>query len=103
MAHIAKLRLLLASALGPAIAVLLLALFIGYAVFGANGVLAWGGYTRQLHEARTELAVAKAEKARLQNRVSLLDPRHIDPDMADELVRRELNVNHPDEVIVPLN
>jgi cell division protein FtsB len=103
MAHIAKLRMLLFSALGPAFAVLLLVLFMGYAVFGANGLLAWGGYTTQLHDARIALAQVKAEKARLQNRVKLLDRRHIDPDMADELVRRELNVNHPDEVIVPLN
>jgi len=38
----------------------------------------------------------------LQNRVTLLDPRHANPDMVDELVRKELNVAHPDEVIVPL-
>ena len=43
---------------------------------------------------------SKTEK--LRNRVALLDPRHANPDMVDELVRRELNVAHPDEVIVPL-
>ena len=44
-----------------------------------------------------------SERAVLQNRVELLDPKHVDPDMVDELVRKELNVVHPDEVIVPLN
>jgi cell division protein FtsB len=33
----------------------------------------------------------------------LLDPRKADPDMADELVRKDLGLVRPDEVIVPLN
>jgi cell division protein FtsB len=32
----------------------------------------------------------------------LLDPRHVDPDLADELVRRNLDLVKPDEVVVPL-
>ncbi|HSX74687.1 MAG TPA: septum formation initiator family protein [Shinella sp.] len=103
MAHIIKLRTLLLSALGPAFAIFLLFLFAGYAVLGSSGILAWGDYSRQLVESRKELAVVKAERARLKNRVDLLDPRRADPDMVDELVRRELGVNHPDEVIVQLN
>lgn len=102
MAHILKLRMLLMSALGPAFAIMLLMLFAGYALFGPNGILAWGDYSRQLSERRHELAVVNAERMRLKNRVNLLDPRHADPDMVDEMVRKELNVNHPDEVIVPL-
>lgn len=90
------------SAFGPALAIVLLALFAGYAVLGANGILAWGDYSRALEHRRHELATVKAERDRLKNRVELLDPRHADPDMVDELVRRELNVGHPDEVIVPL-
>jgi len=102
MAHIAKLRTLLMSALGPALAILLLLLFAGYAVFGSSGILAWGDYSRQLHDSRAELAMVKKQRDQLKNRVQLLDPRRADPDMVDELVRRELNVGHPDEVIVPL-
>ena len=102
MAQIAKLRSLLMSAFGPAVAIVLLALFAGYAVLGSNGVLAWGDYSHALHERQQELAKVKAERDRLKNRVDLLNPRHADPDMVDELVRRELNVGHPDEVIVPL-
>jgi hypothetical protein len=36
----------------------------------------------------------------LRNRVALLDPRHVDPDLAGELLRKNLNVAHPDEVIM---
>jgi len=103
MAQLAKLRTLFAGALGPAIAVLMLAALLSYAILGANGILAWGGYTQQLQDSRAELKVVQAERARLANRVNLLNPNHVDPDMADELIRRELNVAHPDEIIVPLN
>ncbi|CAN5450613.1 hypothetical protein BH10PSE14_BH10PSE14_17720 [soil metagenome] len=103
MAQIAKLRMLLFSALGPAFAMLLLILFAGYAVIGPSGILAWGDYSRQLHQAQAQLASIKFDRDRLRNRVDLLDPHRTDPDMADELIRRELGLNHPDEVIVPLN
>ena len=102
MAQIATLRSLLMSAFGPALAIVLLALFAGYAVLGSNGILAWGDYSRALEERRDDLAKVRAERDRLKNRVDLVDPRRADPDMVDELVRRELNVGHPDEVIVPL-
>lgn len=102
MAHIAKLRMLFSSAFGPAIAILLLALLIGYAILGPNGLLAWGGYAQQLKDSKAELRVVQAQRAKIANKVDLLDPRHVDPDMADEMIRRELNVGHPDEIVVPL-
>lgn len=102
MAQIAKLKSLLMSAFGPALAILLLFMFAGYAVLGSNGILAWGDYTQALKQRQHELKQVKAERDHLKNRVDLLDPRHADPDMVDELVRRELNVTHPDEVVVPL-
>jgi len=102
MAQLAKLRMLFSMALGPTIAVLLLALLVGYAVLGSNGILAWGGYTHQLRDGRAELKIVQAERARISNRVKLLDPRHVDPDLADEMIRKDLNVGHPDEIVVPL-
>jgi cell division protein FtsB len=103
MAHIAKLRTLLFSAFGPAIAVLLLLFFAGYVVLGSNGVLAWGDYSRQLHRAKGELKSVQTQRNELRNRVDLLNPRRVDPDLSDELIRRQLGVIHHDEVIVPLN
>ena len=102
MAHLVKLRLLFGNALGPALAILLLLLFVAYAVLGPSGILAWGDYSRQLRERQAELAQLKAQQAALQNRVNLLDPTRTDPDLADELVRRQLGVNQPDEVILPV-
>jgi cell division protein FtsB len=87
----------------PALALLVVGNFAGYAIAGPNGLLAWGGYHRDLNERKAELAELKAEKARLQHRSRLLDPRKADPDIADELIRRDLGLVREDEVIVPLN
>jgi cell division protein FtsB len=87
----------------PAMAVLIVGNFAGYAIAGPNGLLAWGGYHRDLEERKVELAQLEEEKARLRHRSALLDPKKADPDMADELVRRDLGLVRPDEVIVPLN
>ena len=35
---------LLRAAIGPALALTIIAFFGGYALFGSNGVLAWGDY-----------------------------------------------------------
>jgi len=101
MAQFAKLRYLFGSALWPAIAIMLLALFMGYAIFGPSGILAWGDYSSKLQQRRAELAQLKKHEAAIANRVKLLDPDRVDPDMADELVRKGLGVTHPDEVVLP--
>ena len=86
----------------PALAVIVVGTFAGHAVAGPNGLLAWGGYHRALEERQAELAQLQAEKARLRHHSALLDPRKADPDMADELVRKDLGLVRPDEVIVTL-
>ena len=98
-----KLIMLLRLALMPAIAFTIIAFFGGYALFGSNGVLAWGDYSRRYQLRSIELASVQKEKAELANRVKLLDPRRANPDMVDELVRRDLGLTRPDEVIIPLN
>jgi cell division protein FtsB len=98
-----KLMLLLRSAFLPAIAFTIIAFFGGYALFGSNGVLAWGDYSQRYEARKVELALVQQEKAELANRVKLLDPRRANPDMVDELVRRDLGLTRPDEVIIPLD
>jgi len=87
----------------PALALLVVGNFAGYAIAGPNGLLAWGGYHRDLEARKAELARLEAEKAALRHRSRLLDPRKADPDMAEELVRRDLGLVRADEVIVTLD
>ena len=87
----------------PALALIVVGTFAGHAVAGPNGLLAWGGYHRALKERQVELAQLEEQRAKLRHRSALLDPRKADPDMADELVRRDLGLVRPDEVIIPLD
>lgn len=95
-------KAVLRRALLPAAALALMGFFGAYAVIGANGVLAYGDYHRQLGKKEQQLAALEARREVLRNRVALLDPRHANPDLVDELVRKELNVAHPNDVIVPI-
>ncbi len=94
---------LLRGAIWPALAFSVIAFFGFYALFGSNGLLAWGDYAQRYQTRTAELARVEKARAELANRVSLLDPRRANPDMVDELVRRDLGLAHPDEVIIPLD
>jgi cell division protein FtsB len=87
----------------PALALIVVGNFAGYAIAGPNGLLAWGGYHRDLQDRKAELARLEAEKATLRHRSALLDPKSADPDLADEMVRDKLGLVRPDEVIIPLD
>ena len=86
----------------PALALIIVGTFAGHAVAGPNGLFAWGGYHRALEERKTELVRLELERDQLRHRSVLLDPRKADPDIADELVRKDLGLVRPDEVIIPL-
>jgi cell division protein FtsB len=87
----------------PALALIVVGTFAGHAIAGPNGILAWGGYHRALKERQAELAQLEQQQGELKHRSQLLDPNKADPDMADELVRKDLGLVRPDEVIVPLD
>lgn len=87
----------------PALMFTVLAFFGAYAVLGPNGILAYGDYKRQLAKRERDFAALDQRRQVLKNRVDLLNPDHANPDMVDEMVRKELNVAHPDEMIVPLD
>jgi len=87
----------------PALALIVVGTFAGHAIAGPNGILAWGGYHRALQQRQAELAQIETERAQLKHRSQLLDPKKADPDMADELVRKDLGLVRPDEVVIPLD
>lgn len=75
----------------------------GLALAGPSGVLAWGENISLLDQRRTTIASLEEQRDELRNRVKLLDPSKVDADLAGELVRRNLNVVHEDEVVITLN
>jgi len=86
---------------GLALAALLL--MGGFVIAGPSGVIAWTENEHLLAQHQQRIQHLASERDRLQNRVQLLDPRHADPDLAGELLRRNLNVAHPDEMVMLLD
>jgi cell division protein FtsB len=86
----------------PALALIIVGTFGGHAIAGPNGLLAWGGYNRDLDQRREELAKLEAERDALRHRSALLNPNKADPDLGEELIRRDLGLVRSDEVIIPL-
>lgn len=83
-------------------ALVVLLLLAGLALAGPYGLLAWGESIAMLEQRQERIERLTADRAELQNLVNQLDPEHVDPDLATELVRRNLNVAHPDEYVLEL-
>ncbi len=86
-----------------AIALCCLLALSGVAIIGPSGVLAWSENRRLLAEHQQEIKQLVEQRDHLSNRVRLLDPHHVDPDLAGELLRAKLNVVHPDEMVLLLH
>jgi cell division protein FtsB len=80
----------------------LLLLMAGWSIAGPSGLLAWSENLRLLDQRQKEVQQLTAQRDELKNRVALLDPRHADPDLTGELLRSNLNVVHPDEMVMML-
>lgn len=75
----------------------------GLVLAGPSGIIAWSENNRLLAERQGELKQLQIQRDELKNRVALVDPRHVDPDMAGELLRKNLNVVHPDEMVMMIH
>ena len=75
----------------------------GYIPLGPSGLVSWSEHRHLLEVRRAEVKALTDECDTLRNRVALLNPRGIDPDLAGELLRKDLNVVHPDEVVILLD
>jgi cell division protein FtsB len=89
------------SAAIPAAAILIIGYFASAALIGPNGLFALGGYRAQLQDKQAQLKTAQDYRATLEHRAQLLDPRHVDADYGDEIVRKTTGQVRPDEVIIP--
>lgn len=77
--------------------------YFGYHSFnGDYGIWSRDRMQREALGLQAELADLQAQRATLERRVALLRPSSLDPDMIDERARLNLNVLHPDEVLINL-
>ena len=85
---------------GMALAILLVMLL--WVVAGPSGLFAWGENQRLLEQRQHKLIDLRVQRDHLKNRVALLDPSNADPDLTGELLRSNLNVARPDEMVMLL-
>jgi cell division protein FtsB len=87
----------------PAAALIAISFFAYNAVLGPTGVVVTKQLKLDIAQKQVEYAALEKKRAELKNRVDLLDPkRGADPDLVEEMARKQLNVVRPDEVIIPL-
>ena len=72
------------------------------AIAGPTGLLSWSEQASLLQQREAHIAQLTERRDELRNRVALLDPAAADPDLVGELLRSNLNVVHPDEVVITL-
>lgn len=103
MSALKELRSRFRTAAGPMVIALIGSYFAYHAVQGEHGLIAYVKLRGQVTQAETIAADLADERAMLERRVVLLRPDHLDLDMLDEAVRRQLHFVHPDEIVILLD
>ena len=85
------------------LALALLLVIAALAIAGPTGLLAWNDNAKLLEQREAQILALSEKKNELRNRVELLDMESADPDLVGELLRENLNVVHPDEVVITLD
>jgi cell division protein FtsB len=85
----------------PAICIAVIAYFGYYAVFGERGYHALGIVNAELAVENQKLASLKADHMRLQHRIDLLEPGHVDADMVEQVARDQMTNGAAGQVAVP--
>ncbi len=81
-----------------------LATYFGYhALTGSRGLLAWRDLNAELASTRQDLESLRAERTALAQKVARLRHDGLDPDLIDELARRQLSLVDPLDVIILLD
>lgn len=97
-----KRRISLPARRSEAAALVILLALAGLAIAGPSGLFSWSENLRLRDARELRLAKLEADRDHLKNRVDLLDPASADPDLAGELVRSQMGVVHPDEVVIKI-
>lgn len=86
----------------PAACICGIAYFVYHTLSGQYGLLALPLYQEHTKRLKAQSESLSDEIAILRNRLSLLNPNALDPDLAEELARQDLGYVRPDEVLIPL-
>lgn len=78
--------------------------YLGYsAISGQFGIAGRDEILADIEVLEDRSAALQAEIDSYRHRVSLMNPRHLDPDIVIERARALLNMAHPDDILVMVN
>ncbi len=78
-----------------------LTLYFSYhCVAGNHGLFALIDLREREGALAEELALVRAERNQFEQKVDLLDQRHLDPDLLEESARTTLGYAHPDDLVI---
>ncbi len=100
MGFMVKLRVGASQLAGPVIGVCSIIYFGFHVIHGDRGLLTYVQLKHHIAETAPVLEAVRAERRKLEKRVSLLRPDNLDLDMLEERARVMLNYGYPDDVII---
>ncbi|MEK9725613.1 MAG: septum formation initiator family protein, partial [Rhodospirillaceae bacterium] len=74
--------------------------FVYHVFHGDRGLMAWAQLRQDVADIQLTAKDVAKERLYLENKVRLLHPSSLDPDMLDERARLMLNFGHPDELVI---
>jgi cell division protein FtsB len=83
-----------------AVAALLVGYFAFHAYHGNHGIMASRAFEQEAAQLERERNELRAEREVWERRIALLKPESLDPDLVDELARRDLFFAHPSDLVV---
>ncbi len=86
----------------PVLGVCVVLYFAYHAIQGDRGIRALLDYENRVEKTELQLKKIRQERKRLEHRVSLLRPEHLDPDLLEERARAVLNYALPNEYAIIL-
>ena len=93
-------RLRVRSMIGPLIGICAIAYFGFHVVHGERGLLTYWRLKQMIAETQPVLDEARVQREMLENRVSLLRPDNLDPDMLEERARVMLNFGYANDLVI---
>lgn len=100
MSLIAELRTRARDVIGPMLGVGAVVYFAYHAVNGDRGLMAWIELKDKVVAAETAAQAVAEERRAIANRVGLLHPEHLDPDMVEERARVMLNFAYAGDIVI---
>jgi len=100
MGLIAEFRARARHVIGPVLGFCAAGYFAYHVVHGDRGLIAWVELQRKVDAMRDALTRIEAQRQTLENRVQLLHPHSLDPDMLEERARAMLNYGYPDDIVI---